>query len=103
MKNPASAGFFYALRMAFVARQKQLRAVCCQPTADYHQRQEKIFDPVLKLRATATDTVIQSYYSNDDIAARIPANFPVPDCPFDCQPGIANTHGNLTLPARNKE
>jgi len=51
--------------MAFVARQKQLRAVCLRPAADYHQRQEKIFDPVLKLRATATDTVIQSYYSND--------------------------------------
>jgi hypothetical protein len=24
-------------------------------------------------------------------------------CPFDCHHGIANTHGNLMLPARNKE
>ena len=28
---------------------------------------------------------------------------PVNKCPFDCQHGIANTHGNLMLPARNKE
>ncbi|MDR6605208.1 hypothetical protein [Pseudomonas synxantha] len=25
------------------------------------------------------------------------------DCPFDCHHGIANTHGNLMPPARNKE
>jgi hypothetical protein len=37
------------------------------------------------------------------ISAKLQAKPHVIDCPFDCHHRIANTHGNLTLPARNKE
>ncbi len=40
---------------------------------------------------------------NDSISAKLQAKPHVIDCPFDCHHRIANTHGNLTLPARNKE
>jgi hypothetical protein len=36
-------------------------------------------------------------------SAKLQAKSPKDDCPFDCHHGIANTHGNLMLPARNKE
>ncbi|WP_223473839.1 hypothetical protein, partial [Pseudomonas sp. BF-B-27] len=36
-------------------------------------------------------------------SAKQQAKSPKDDCPFDCHHGIANTHGNLMLPARNKE
>ncbi len=39
----------------------------------------------------------------NSISANPQANSPVFDCPFDCHHRIANTHGNLMLPARNKE
>ncbi|TWC45541.1 hypothetical protein FBY04_13629 [Pseudomonas sp. SJZ080] len=39
----------------------------------------------------------------NSISANPQANSPVLDCPFDCHHRIANTHGNLMLPARNKE
>ncbi|WP_162556242.1 hypothetical protein [Pseudomonas sp. 31-12] len=40
---------------------------------------------------------------NNSISAKLLAKNPEVDCPFDCHHGIANTHGNLMLPARNKE
>ena len=40
---------------------------------------------------------------NASISAKLQAKPHVIDCPFDCHHRIANTHGNLTLPARNKE
>ena len=40
---------------------------------------------------------------NSSILAKPQANRPELHCPFDCHHGIANTHGNLMLPARNKE
>jgi len=36
-------------------------------------------------------------------SAKLQSKSPKDDCPFDCHHGIANTHGNLMLPARNKE
>ncbi len=40
---------------------------------------------------------------NNSILAKLQAKSPELNCPFDCHHGIANTHGNLMLPARNKE
>jgi hypothetical protein len=40
---------------------------------------------------------------NNSISAKLQAKNHEIECPFDCHHGIANTHGNLMLPARNKE
>jgi hypothetical protein len=39
----------------------------------------------------------------NNLLAKLQEKAPTDDCPFDCDHGIANTHGNLMLPARNKE
>ncbi|MBV6825180.1 hypothetical protein [Pseudomonas sp. PD9R] len=41
--------------------------------------------------------------SDNSILAKLQAKSLSDECPFDCRHGIANTHGNLMLPARNKE
>jgi hypothetical protein len=51
----------------------------------------------------STNSANSANSPNDSISAKLQAKPHVIDCPFDCHHRIANTHGNLTLPARNKE
>ncbi|MGB5830041.1 MAG: hypothetical protein WBH22_26800, partial [Pseudomonas mandelii] len=58
----------------------------------------------LKLKDPTTDTVrIGQILKTTAFSAKLQAKNHEIECPFDCHHGIANTHGNLMLPARNKE
>jgi hypothetical protein len=89
---------------AFSDDETSLPALAPPPRTTNIKQKEKISTPApqvegLDNRHSANRLTRQGNCKSAKLLAKSPGD----DCPFDCHHGIANTHGNLMLPARNKE
>ncbi|WP_347908738.1 hypothetical protein [Pseudomonas grandcourensis] len=75
-----------------------------QPQTANIKQKENIYTPAPQVEGLDNRHSANRLTRQDNCkSAKLQAKSPEDDCPFDCHHGIANTHGNLMLPARNKE